>query len=87
MVDLGEIGEGWLLGDSAYPLRPWMMTPFLQPSTPTEERYNRYHAKARNTIERCFGLWKARFRCLDRTGGTILFDPPKTCKVPILSMH
>ncbi|XP_062584804.1 putative nuclease HARBI1 [Saccostrea cucullata] len=77
----GEIGEGWLLGDSAYPLRPWMLTPYLQPSTPSEFRYNTRHMKARNTIERCFGVWKGRFRCLDKSGGPVLFDPTKACKL------
>ncbi|CAK1596571.1 unnamed protein product [Parnassius mnemosyne] len=26
--------------------------------------YNRSHIRTRNTIERCFGVWKQRFRCL-----------------------
>ena len=33
--------EGLLLGDSGYPLKPWLMVPFAHPSTRGEERYNR----------------------------------------------
>ncbi|CAG9137453.1 unnamed protein product [Plutella xylostella] len=38
----------------------------LHPATPSEEQYNRCHIKTRNAVERCFGLWKQRFRCLLR---------------------
>ncbi|XP_047507202.1 putative nuclease HARBI1 [Pieris napi] len=55
----------WLLGDSAYPLRKYMMTPILNTVTGTpESHYTDVHARTRNLIERTIGLLKARFRCL-----------------------
>ena len=33
--------QGILIGDSGYPLRPWLMTPILHPATAPEEDYNR----------------------------------------------
>lgn len=55
----------YLLGDSGYPIQPWLMTPFLNPqSNSPEEIYNHMHRQARNTVERGFGVLKARFRCL-----------------------
>ena len=53
---------GWLLGDSGYPLRPWLMTPILTPLTKQQEKQNASHIKTRNCVERSFGVLKSRFR-------------------------
>ena len=37
--------NGWLLGDSGYPQRRYLMTPVTQPADQAEERYNLKHAK------------------------------------------
>ncbi|XP_065944922.1 putative nuclease HARBI1 [Magallana gigas] len=68
-------GGGWLLGDSGCPLKDYLMTPFTNPSTPAEERYNAAHCKTRNVVERTFGVLKARFRCLHSSGGYLPFKP------------
>lgn len=60
--------NGVLLGDSAFPLKMFLMTPFLHPSSAEMESYNFAHTKTRNTIERAFGVLKSRFRCLDKSG-------------------
>lgn len=55
----------WLIGDSGYPLEPYLLTPFHEPNdnTPEAEFNNRLNS-ARNTIERCIGVLKMRFRCM-----------------------
>ncbi|KAJ8720673.1 hypothetical protein PYW08_006138 [Mythimna loreyi] len=64
MQGLHESGEHvWLLGDSGYPLRPWLMTPILNAEPGSQaEVYTRRHVQARSRIERCFGLLKAHWR-------------------------
>ncbi|XP_045506108.1 putative nuclease HARBI1 [Colias croceus] len=60
----GLLGNRWLLGDSGYLCKPYLLTPLLNPNTPSEQRYNEAHIKTRNTIERCIGVWKRRFPIL-----------------------
>ncbi|CAG4974165.1 unnamed protein product [Colias eurytheme] len=60
----GTYGNRWLIGDSAYPCKPYLLTPLQNPQTESEERYNSAHIRSRNTIERCFGVWKRRFPVL-----------------------
>lgn len=51
------------IGDSGYPLEPWLMTPVsendVQPNS-KEESYNRLHKRARSLIERVNGQLKSR---------------------------
>ncbi|CAG9130974.1 unnamed protein product [Plutella xylostella] len=71
MRELHRNGEQlWLLGDSGYAQRAWLMTPILNAAEGSREaEYTRRHIQARNCIERCFGVLKSRWRCLlrDRT--------------------
>lgn len=75
--------RAFLLGDSGYPLEPWLLTPYINPCSPSEEIFNSKHRHTRNIIERCFGLLKSRFRMLDESGGRILYRTPTTCQLII----
>lgn len=52
-----------LLGDGAYPIRRWLLTPFRDNGhlTPQEKTFNTYHSSNRVVIERSFALLKGRF--------------------------
>lgn len=80
---MGTIPNGWLLGDSGYPLRAWLMTPVLNPTTRKQERYNSSHMRTRSIVERSFGILKSRFRCIDNSGGTLLYHPQKACDIVV----
>lgn len=70
-----------LSGDSGYPLELRLLTPYSNPANNAEVKFNTAHTKTRNTVERSFGVLKSRFRCLDKSGGTLLYTAEKTCKV------
>ncbi|CAC5399721.1 HARBI1 [Mytilus coruscus] len=72
-----SIEQGVVLGDSGYPCRPFLLTPFRQPREQREHNFNRAHITTRCTIERTFGIWKQRFRLL-KTG--IRMRPDRACK-------
>lgn len=62
-----ECGDNYILGDSAYPLMPWLITPFRdnESTFPTwKKNFNKRHSQQRVSIENTFGLLKQRFRRL-----------------------
>ncbi|KAL6490094.1 hypothetical protein MHYP_G00004390 [Metynnis hypsauchen] len=69
------------LGDSGYALLTWLMTPLWNPQTDRERRYNSLHSRTRSVVERAIGQLKSRWRCLDRTGGMLLYRPEKVCRI------
>ncbi|XP_029178453.1 putative nuclease HARBI1 [Nylanderia fulva] len=66
MQDIYNRGHNFfLLGDSGYALRPWMMTPIMDNNLNiATRRYNDRQKSTRSLIERCNGVLKMRFRCL-----------------------
>ena len=50
-------------------------------NVPFQYRYNRAHSRARCVVERVFGVWKQRFRCLDHSGGVLQCTPARCCQI------
>ena len=59
-------GQYHILGDGAYPIKQWLMTPYRDTGNLTREQknYNYVHSATRTIIERAFALLKGRFRRL-----------------------
>ncbi|XP_063837153.1 LOW QUALITY PROTEIN: putative nuclease HARBI1, partial [Ostrinia nubilalis] len=60
----GIYSGAYLLGDSGYPLKSHLLTPYLNPSTPAQQKYNEAQIKTRNVVERQYGVLKRRFPVL-----------------------
>ncbi|KAJ1192309.1 hypothetical protein NDU88_001620 [Pleurodeles waltl] len=71
----GRYGNGLLVADQGYGIQPWIMTPFGNPSTAAERAYNEARRRTRSIVERTFDILKSRFRCLNITGGSLLYSP------------
>jgi hypothetical protein len=58
----------YLLGDSAFPILEWLITPFRDCGNLTRQQklFNKTHSQCRQVIERAFGMLKCRFRRLLR---------------------
>ncbi|KAJ8940706.1 hypothetical protein NQ318_009109 [Aromia moschata] len=48
-------GDGLLVGDSGYAIKPYLITPLSNPNNPAEHLFNEAQIRTRNPIERCFG--------------------------------
>ncbi len=61
-------GQWRLLGDSGYPLRPYLFTPIPNPVNNREVDFNEAHRVARSIVDRTLGRWKLRFRAIHKSG-------------------
>ena len=69
--------RGFILGDSGYMQRDWLMVPVANPDTEAKIRYNYIHSSARTAVERAIGVLKRRWHCLRE----LRLEPAKACKV------
>lgn len=75
--------QGIILGDSAYPSRKWLLTPFDNPANQHQQAYNDAQSKARSVIERTFGRFKRRFAMMHQE---IRVSPDRACKLIAAAM-
>ncbi|KAH7966328.1 hypothetical protein HPB49_015294 [Dermacentor silvarum] len=70
------------VGDSGYPLEPWLKTlvPGHPPTQTAEGKYNTAHAAMRSVVERCIGLLMSRFCCLPLYR-TLLYKPERAANI------
>ena len=67
-----------LLGDSGYACSPFLLTPYSQPQSQSEEQFNHAHKSTRCIIERTFGYLKRRFHVLH---SEIRMSPERACTI------
>jgi len=75
----------WVLGDSGYPLEPWLLTQYEEPVTRSQRKYNAKFGSARSKVERAIGVWKTVFRSVHRAAGVLEYEPKKAAQLIIVS--
>jgi hypothetical protein len=75
-----HLENGVLLGDRGYACMPFLMTPYLEPETQSQRRFNRAHRVTRSLIERTFGVLKRRFYVLH---GQVRMCPERVCVIVV----
>ena len=65
-----------LLGDSGYACLPYVMTPYPNPISNAQRRFNRAQKSTRSSIEMAFGILKHRFHLLY---SEIRMSPKRVC--------
>ncbi|XP_062914350.1 putative nuclease HARBI1 [Mobula hypostoma] len=76
--------DGWLLGDKDYPLLPWLLTPVQSPASTAQCNYNQSHRATRSLVKDAIRVLKARFRCLDRSGGALQYSPERVSRFVVV---
>ena len=79
----GDFENSWLLEDSGYSLKPWLMTSYARPASDVDRKYNLLHRKTRRLIEQSFEVFKSRWQILDHTGGSLCYSPDKASKITV----
>ena len=75
-VNHTTLEKGVMLGDSGYALTNFLMTPYDNPTTRQERRFNITHKTTRSSVERSIGQLKRRFHGL-KSG--LRVQPEKAC--------
>ena len=85
-ISVIQSANGFTIGDSAYPLRSWLVTPFRDTGhlTARQRKYNRTVSAQRQCVERSIGMLKGRF---GRLREVPMHDPADTLIISACILH
>ncbi|KAK6188415.1 hypothetical protein SNE40_004592 [Patella caerulea] len=70
--------RGFLLGDSGYGIRRYLLTPYRDPQTEEERAYNAAHRTTRTLVEQTIGILKRKFAVIKYV---LRVQPAKACNI------
>ena len=81
MLEDTNFESGVLIGDSGYACLPYLMTPYPEPQTAPQRRFNQALRITMSIIERTFGILKRRFHILH---SEVRMAPERVCTITIV---
>lgn len=85
-LDNNEFNDCFIVADSGYQNKNFVMTPLLSVRTPEENLYNESLIRTRNCVERSYGVWKRRFPILS-VGLRLRLDTVQSIVVSTAVLH
>nr|CAI5835703.1 unnamed protein product [Callosobruchus analis] len=60
----GNFGDSLIVGDTGYPIKPYLITPLREVHNEAQALFNESLVRTRNTVERKYGVSKRKFPAL-----------------------
>lgn len=73
--------NSYLLGDSTFPLEPWLLVPYSDCQRSEELIFNDHVQRALTIIQECSATIRKRFKCLHPAASPLHYAPEKCCKI------
>lgn len=86
-LECGKYGHSYLLGDSGYACKKYMITPLSNPRTTNEMNFNRALVSTRQIVERTIGIWKRRFPILGTSNLCNIFSSSHSLFYSVLFIY
>lgn len=80
------LSNSFLVGNSSFPLEPWLLVPYEECHKTEELVFNDHISRALNVGKKCYATLKTRFKCLNHNSRPLYYSPEKSSKIIITCM-
>lgn len=81
LQDYAMPNKMFLIGDSSFPLEPWLLVPYEDCQGSEQLIFNDHLQRALSTVLNCEAALRSRFKCIHHKSGPLYYAPEKCCKI------